>query len=275
MRGVSMDRFIYKKNQHITVLSAHINEFTYSNHNHEEYLIGVTLQGLQQYDLGNKTFTSPKDHIMLFSPEQVHNGRSIGSTELDYIMLYIQPDIFNQLAGISENCNFTAPIVYHPELAVKIYTLCSALIKNPDWEHLDDALATIVHLIQENHLISGTRPLINQKANNKLLKHVIQKLSDNKQDIPNITNLALELGISKYKLIRSFSKTVGIPPYQYYLLKQVHFAKRLIEDGKDIISVVIETHFSDLSHLNKQFKRVYGVTAFEYQKMLELQSHSG
>lgn len=44
-----MDKFIYKKS--VTALSASINDFSYKNHYHKEYVIGVTLRGIQHYNL--------------------------------------------------------------------------------------------------------------------------------------------------------------------------------------------------------------------------------
>jgi len=49
----------------------------------------------------------------------------------------------------------------------------------------------------------------------------------------------------------------------YFLNCKIEFAKQLIEKNKDIYSAVAACGFVDLTHLNKHFKRIYGVTAFE------------
>lgn len=54
-----MEKFNYKKSADILALSASISEFTYKKHCHEEYAIGVTLRGIQQYNLDGKIFSYP------------------------------------------------------------------------------------------------------------------------------------------------------------------------------------------------------------------------
>lgn len=46
-----MDKFNYKTRAGVTALSAHLSEFKYKKHYHQEYAIGVTLRGIQHYNL--------------------------------------------------------------------------------------------------------------------------------------------------------------------------------------------------------------------------------
>ena len=72
----------------------------------------------------------------------------------------------------------------------------------------------------------------------------------------------------KFQFIRLFNANTGISPYQYFIFCKTNRAKQLLEKNKDIYSAVAECGFVDLSHLNKHFKRIYGITAFEYTSHL-------
>jgi AraC-like DNA-binding protein len=72
--------------------------------------------------------------------------------------------------------------------------------------------------------------------------------------------MAKEFNISKFQFIKMFKSNIGITPYQYFLNAKLIHTKRYL----DIYGAVVEFGFTDLSHLNRHFKRVYTVTAFEY-----------
>lgn len=75
-----MDKFIYKKSAGVTALSASIADFKYKNHSHKEYALGVTLRGIQQYNLGGSLQSSYQNGVMLFNPEQPHDGMAQDKT---------------------------------------------------------------------------------------------------------------------------------------------------------------------------------------------------
>lgn len=62
-----LEKFIYKKRADITALSASINEFSYKKHAHEEYAIGVTIRGIQRYNLDGSLQLSYQNGVMLFN----------------------------------------------------------------------------------------------------------------------------------------------------------------------------------------------------------------
>ncbi|MDU5947021.1 MAG: AraC family ligand binding domain-containing protein, partial [Paenibacillus macerans] len=127
-----MDTFVYKKAAGITALSASMSEFEYVKHSHEEYAFGVTLRGVQQYNLDGSFQSSYRDGVMLFHPEQVHDGRSQDRTGIDYVMVYIHPKLFMELAGLKEIVKFSSPIVYNRRLKQSILNLVRAIFGNQD-----------------------------------------------------------------------------------------------------------------------------------------------
>jgi|GEM_PF-2806546 len=81
-------RFEFFKSHHVptlTVLKAAIEDFSYDPHAHEEYAFGVTLAGRQDFFSGGQFHRSPPGNVILFNPEEVHDGHSGGAQALDYL----------------------------------------------------------------------------------------------------------------------------------------------------------------------------------------------
>jgi AraC-like DNA-binding protein len=106
------------------------------------------------------------------------------------------------------------------------------------------------------------------KKDNTLVIKAKDMICNNSEDVLSLDDICNELEMSKFKFIRLFKANTGISPYQYYLNYKVERAKRLIEKNKDVYCAVAECGFVDLTHLNKHFKSIYGITAYEYMSHL-------
>jgi len=254
-----MDNFIYKKSAGVTALSASITDFTYKKHSHQEYAIGVTLRGIQQYNLDGSLQLSYQNGVMLFNPEQAHDGMAHDHEEgLDYVMLYIEPQLLLEVMEKKDIVRFRAPIVYDHRLQQRILSLSNAILNERDEALCSELLVSLTDsLIQTNHTTD-------YKKDNALIRKSKDMLHTNLENVLILDEICKELDLSKFKFIRLFKAHTGISPYQYFLNYKIESAKQLIEKNGDIYSVVAECGFVDLSHLNKHFKSVYGTTAFEY-----------
>jgi AraC-like DNA-binding protein len=257
-----MDKFIYKKSAGITALSASITDFTYKKHSHMEYAIGVTLRGIQEYTLDGSLQLSYQNGVMLFNPEQAHDGMAHDEAGLDYVMLYIEPQLLLEVTRKKDIVRFSTPIVYDYRLEHRILSLSNAILSAKD-----EALCSELLLSLTDNLIQ-TNLSTDQKTDNALIRKAKDMLHSNLENVLKLDDICKELNLSKFQFIRLFKAHTGISPYQYFLNCKIERAKQLIEKNRDIYSAVAECGFVDLTHLNKHFKSVYGTTAFEYMSHL-------
>jgi AraC-like DNA-binding protein len=260
---MDMEKFIYKKSSDITVLSASFTDFTYKKHCHKEYAFGVTLRGIQQYNLDGSLHSSYKNGVMLFYPEQTHDGRAHDKTGIDYVMLYIDPILFLQLLQKKDIVRFSSPILYNQALQKSILHLSSAILSEQDEALCSELLLSLV----ENFTLTNICTTY-YKKDNMLIKKAKEMIYYKLENVLKLDEICKEFAMSKFQFIRLFKANIGISPYQYFLFCKVNRAKQLLEKNKDIYSAIAECGFVDLSHLNKHFKRVYGITAFEYKSHL-------
>lgn len=253
-----MDKFIYKKSAGITALAASMTDFTYKKHSHIEYAIGVTLRGIQHYNLDGSLQLSHRNGVMLFNPEQAHDGMAHDKEGLEYVMLYLDPHLLLEVMGKRDRIRFSEPIVYDNMLKQKIVRLSEAILTEKDDDLCSELLLSLTEGLVKTNLSTDL------KKDNALIKKAKEMLYENLMTIPKLDAISSELQLSKFQFIRYFKAHTGISPYQYFLNCKIERAKQLIEKNKDIYSAVAECGFVDLAHLNRHFKNVFGITAFEY-----------
>lgn len=253
-----MDKFIYKKSAGITALSASITDFRYKKHSHQEYAIGVTLRGIQEYNLDGSLQLSYQNGVMLFNPEQTHDGMAHDEEGLDYVMLYIDPQLLLDVTEKKDIIRFSTPIIYNYKIKQKILNLSNAILSEKDEAYCSELLLSLTDSLIQTNLSTD------YKKDNDLISKAKDILHTSLEDVLKLDEICKELNVSKFQFIRLFKAHTGITPYQYFLNCKIELAKRLIEKNRDIYSAVAECGFVDLTHLNKHFKSVYGTTAFEY-----------
>lgn len=253
-----MNTFIYKKTADITVLAASFSDFKYKKHCHEEYALGVTLRGIQQYNLSGSLQSSYRDGVMLFNPQQVHDGGAQDKSGIDYVMLYIHPQLFLQLLGQKNIIKFPEPIVYDRTLEYGILNIIKAVFNQED-----EALCSEL-LLDLAGCFVNTEINFSAKNENTLINKAKEMIYSNLDKTLRLDELCKEFSISKFQLIRLFKAGTGISPYQFYLNCKIEYARKIIENTKDVYAAVAECGFVDLTHLNRHFKSIYAVTPFEY-----------
>ncbi|NRT36078.1 AraC family transcriptional regulator [Clostridium beijerinckii] len=257
-----MDKFIYKKSAGITALSASFADFKYKKHCHKEYAIGVTLRGIQQYNLDGSLQLSYQNGVMLFNPEQPHDGMAHDEAGLDYIMLYIEPTLFLESIEKKDIVRFSSPIIYNYRLEQQILNLSNAILSGKDEALCSEFFLSLADSFTQTDLC------INYKKENDLIKKAKNMIYYNLENVLRLDDISREFNMSKFQFIRLFKANTGISPYQYFLNCKVEMAKKLIEKNRDVYSAIAECGFVDLTHLNKYFKSIYGITAFEYLSYL-------
>lgn len=257
-----MDRFLYKRAAGITVLSAAMSDFSYKPHAHAEYAIGVTESGVQQYHLNGALYSSYPGGVMRFSPEQTHDGNAGDRSGIRYVMLYVPAGLVNEITGQREMREFHKPIVYNPFLAGNILELSAGVFADTD----EALLVERVMAIAEEAFMVDVVPA---KAKPPDFTKAVQIMHESTDITLKLDEICHELQLSKYHFIRSFKKSMGISPYQYYLNCKLERAKVLLDQGEDVYRAVCDCGFFDLAHLNRHFKQVYGVTAYQYRQCMK------
>ena len=131
---------------------------------------------------------------------------------------------------------------------------------------------------KEEKLLFLIEPLIDKYANlicesyqdnNKFITKVCDFIEKNYFKAIKLDELSEIADMNKYSLLRAFTKTRGITPYQYLQTIRIDKAKGFLEDGQEVIDVALKTGFTDQSHFTNFFKKFIGITPGQYRDIFK------
>jgi hypothetical protein len=99
----------------VTLMNAHFTEHAFERHSHETYSIGVTASGVQTFHCGGTLHASLRGDVILFNPDEPHDGRRGTQEGFGYSMLYVAPQVVDECrdkeAGLDMAAYFRQPVV--------------------------------------------------------------------------------------------------------------------------------------------------------------------
>ncbi|WP_047049640.1 AraC family transcriptional regulator [Vibrio mexicanus] len=271
------EQFSYLKSPHtagLSAFSAKMKEFSYVKHAHEEYSIGVTCSGRQDFFSDGKYHKSNAGNIIFFNPEQVHDGCAGAGEEMQYRMLYIPEPVITDLAQtITGNqthpIRLTSSLFQDRLLREQVFNLAGLINRAEPSSSLEEEhlLMAVAHSIVR---LGGksVEPLSTRHRKETLLERAKEFIHYNLHRKMTIDEIASAASMSKYHFIRLFNEQFGMTPHQYVLSSRINRCKQALELGDKAVNIATQFGFSDLSHLNRNFKSTFGITPNQYQQQL-------
>ncbi|EPJ48211.1 MAG: transcriptional regulator, AraC/XylS family protein [Osedax symbiont Rs2] len=270
------NQFQYSKSQHldqVTVLQAQMDDFSYTKHAHEEYSFGVTLAGRQDFFASGAFHRSLPGNIIAFNPGEVHDGHSGVDDTLLYRMLYIHPQLLEPMlssAGVKQSKDFQIVDNKLDDPVLRQHILNIALLVENNTE---DKLQQECELHQMAERIAQRygEDSVDSKGGkggkvDQLMLRARDFIHDNLQLEMSLDDICAQIHLSKYHFLRMFRQQFGITPHQYILNARILRAREDLESGAALDDVVFAYGFTDLSHFNRRFKPIYGMTPRAYQQ---------
>ncbi|MDW6001424.1 AraC family transcriptional regulator [Vibrio mangrovi] len=260
--------------QGVKVLTANMHDFSYDKHAHEEYSLGVTVQGRQDFFCCRRFHKSPPGGVMLFNPDDVHDGHSGGTTDLSYVMTYIHPRALHApflALGVKPDHTLRIEGVLFDDLVMKQQILMLTRMINSGYHSKIEqelSLFRLAHtLVKKSGALHEATP---QRRQDTLLTRAKEFINSQYQNNLSIDDIAAVASMSKYHFIRLFRAQFGITPHQYVVNCRINGAQKALESGLPATAVAQMFCFADVSHMNRRFKKLYGMTPKQYQNQLTL-----
>jgi AraC-like DNA-binding protein len=103
-------------------------------------------------------------------------------------------------------------------------------------------------------------------SKNKRIQTIHDFLMKNYRESIDLKQIASLVSMAEGSLCRFFKMQVGITIFEYLNQIKIEFACNLLMDNNlSILDVAIDSGFNNLSHFNKQFKLITGVTPKNYR----------
>ncbi|MBA8902562.1 AraC family transcriptional regulator [Phyllobacterium sp. P30BS-XVII] len=228
-------------------------------HRHDTYAIGVTLHGVQTFQYRGEKRQSLPGNILVLHPDEVHDGGAGTDDGLRYRIIYLEPALAIEALGGNRG---SLPFVSDPVFAdAPLVQAISMAFNNLD-EEMDELLADdiIAQLAQglSRHAGQPLKPMGKPAVRQAGMAR--DYLADNALRVVRSQELETVSGLDRYALSRHFRTLYATSPHRFLLMRRLQRAKDLMKMGVPLAEIAAETGFSDQSHLNRQFKKAFGIT---------------
>jgi AraC-like DNA-binding protein len=255
----------------IETVRAHFEGHAYDPHWHDSYLVGITEQGLQQFNCRRQQHNSTPGKVFLLEPGDIHDGTAPEAGGFTYRTLYLDPrwldrELRAQFEEAPDNAqlSFAATLAEDPRLAIATANAFEAMhhdeMRIVRQTALDHLLANLTSHLRWRTLITPDPrlPLVAQRARDYLHSHLHQDIG--------LDDLARVTGVDRFRLSRAFKAAFGIAPHAYLIQLRLTRARHLLARGEAPVSVAAALGFADQSHLGRWFQRAYRMTPADYRR---------
>lgn len=237
---------------------------SFPRHTHDEYGIGIVDAGGHGSWSGRGQVEAGPGNFITTNPGEVHDGRALGDGARSWRILYFEPSVMRALladvAGGDASFDFTQPVFADGALRAVFEALFRHTDPSTDAMACESAALSLVaglrsHSTGSARLASLTTPDIRRARD---------RLDAEPAAAHSLEQLARDCSLSRFQLLRAFTRAFGLPPHAYLLQRRLAFARRLLRSGVAPAEAAADAGFSDQSHLTRCFLRQYGVTPGRY-----------
>jgi AraC-like DNA-binding protein len=207
--------------------------------------------------------------VALMEPGEVHVDVSKANRRERLRVLFLSPELIDAAAreiGLGTGAvHWRDGQVVRPDIHGQLLRTHAALEADTTALERQTRVAHVVERLLSEHSDSGPRvqPARTEPGTVARARAV---LLDRWRDNVSLDELVAAAGIGRFRLIRAFRATLGLPPHAYQIRVRVARAMAMIRTGVPLVDVAGASGFTDQSHLARHFTRVVGVTPGRYRQ---------
>jgi AraC-like DNA-binding protein len=241
-----------------------VSNHHFPRHSHEQFSIGVIAFGAQRSWSGVGSVSAAVGDVIMANPGEIHDGAPVDGSARGWRMIYLDPalvarEVSEEFVGPVE---IVRPVARDPLLAghfAKLFA-CLTAAQQDSLAREENLLRSLMCLLRRHGIArpapSGPSPCV-AKA--------IQRLDSAPDEPTSLAELAALSGVSRFQLLRSFAREVGITPHAYLVQRRVRLARRLLAGGQTPAQAAVLAGFADQSHMTRAFVRQLGITPSRYR----------
>lgn len=237
----------------------------FPRHSHDQFGIGVINSGGHRSWSGLGWVEAVRGDIIMVNPGEMHDGSSLDGKPRGWNMLYFEPQIASQILAEDQSTAVPTllPTVRDRYQAVRVRRLFDAVADpQPDGLRIDEELVIAVSYAFRHH--GGHRP--SPFPGLPCVRRIVTLIDREPERPLSLQAMADIAGVSRFHLLRGFSRVTGVTPHAYILQRRVRLARRLVAAGWELGEASIEAGFADQSHMTRAFVRQLGITPARYRQ---------
>jgi AraC-like DNA-binding protein len=259
------------------VFHARFAEHAYPSHAHDTWTLLVVDEGAVRYDLHRRPHGTGRAEVTILPPYVAHDGRPATSGGFRKRVIYFDGGVIGEdLIGASVD----RPDHADPALWGALDRTHGLLARGPD-----DALeaeSRLAFVVERVRRLLGDRrstadPLALGPAGSlalwpaswpagPLAERLRALLDARLVEGTTLAAAGRELGADPTHLVRSFTRTYGVPPHAYLVGRRIALARSRLLDGEPPAEVAAGVGFYDQAHFTRHFRRHVGTTPARFAR---------
>jgi len=244
-----------------------VNDNMSHSHYHDFFELYYLESGERYHRIRDELYLITAGNFIVFPPRVMHHSYGAKNVPFQRILIYFRPeevasvqmlDYFLQNALVCSTSDSGRYSVHH-------------MIKMIDAEYREPGYCSQEYLHTSLNLLLLTimRDVTNieKTAETNVMSQLLQYLYEHYQEDITIEHLSQRFFLSPYYLCRKFKQATGNTIIQYLNITRILNAQRMmLETGKNFTEISRDTGFSNLTHFNRVFKSVTGMSPSENRR---------
>jgi len=236
-------------------------------HSHDAITLLTVTAGAVELDIGHKKYIARAGDMSVVGAHQIHHSRPLTSDGWRMRSMQIPSALLAEMLGRPcrdiERTHFSRPVQVDPKTSSSFLDLhhCAE-----DQSISSRDLRSFVNDLYRNIDIYGPTYWDACSSDNRI-EAAQRLLIDPDKNTMEVNEIAEELGISIFVLIRRFKNIFGLPPCAWRMQARANEAARLLRERRQPAEAAIISGFSDQPHMSRTFKKVFGITPGQYSMM--------
>ncbi|KMO43841.1 AraC family transcriptional regulator [Methylobacterium tarhaniae] len=249
----------------IEAVTARFLGHAYDMHHHDEWLVGVTHEGIQDFYCRGARRQSVPGRVILIEPGERHDGQAVREPGFRYSMLYLPQDwLRREMGGRDAAVGFRRTLADDGHLGRAIGRACRAVFGAASPLATDAALDDLAGHLRRHLGAASPKPA--PDGDPVVAERAMAFIRAHAETAFGLDALAQAAGAAdRFQLARAFRRRFGTSPHACLIEIRLARARALLRAGTAPAEAAHAAGFSDQSHLGRWFRRAYGLTPAVYR----------
>ena len=253
----------------LEAVAARFHSHAYDMHFHDEWLVGVTHAGVQDFFCRGRRRQSTPGRVILIEPGERHDGQAVAADGFAYNMLYMpQSLVRSAMGGNDAHIGFRETLADDGQLFHAVARACEAIFLEAPRLMIEDCRDQVMNHLAR-HLARHLGQDVTEKgsAPHPVAARAMDYLRARFDEEFGLDELAEAVGAAdRFQLSRGFRREYGTSPHACLVQLRLAEARRLLREKVAPAEASALSGFADQSHMGRWFRRAYGMTPAAYRK---------